>query len=101
MIIRSPAWRSDLFLISEEVEIVDRDHYVVARSGKRPDHVWKNFLLFPTLPSATRVPQWFELYELEFPGRASSFSIAFGWDKDMTNPDAERALAEARSAHPS
>src|SRR6516225_6956762 len=95
MVIKSIAWRTELFLISSAVQTTDCGSHIVIRSDRWPDHIWKNFLLFADLPRRSGPEAWLGLYETSFPGRAESYSVAFGWDHDRTGSIFEHRLIEA------
>lgn len=94
MNVTSRSWRTDLALLRNEAQIIDRGDHLVVRSDRRPHHVWKNFLLFSRPPSTGVTSRWLALYEREFPGRADAFSIAFGWDVADECTAFERALED-------
>lgn len=95
MELQSLAWRTELSLISSSTQVIRHRDYLTVRSDRWPDHIWKNFLLFRNLPPHEAVESWSDLYEAEFPGRAQSFSIAFGWDIDQVGTAIEYRLREA------
>jgi RimJ/RimL family protein N-acetyltransferase len=95
MVLQSLAWRTDIALAVPGIVMADRGDYIVVQSEIHPDHIWKNFVLFPNLPTHSDISVWRDIYEREFPGRAETFSVAFGWDHDDEGTGFETALLEA------
>lgn len=65
MTIRSLGYRTDLFFVAFDGEVIDRGNYVVARSPLNPTHYWGNFLLFPRAPRPGELLRWQELFAAE------------------------------------
>jgi RimJ/RimL family protein N-acetyltransferase len=65
MPIRSLGYRTDLFFVAFDGEVIDRGDYVVARSPLNPTHYWGNFLVFPRAPEPDELPEWRELFAAE------------------------------------
>lgn len=83
----SESWETEISLISADVKIEQRHGYLVIRSEKYRDHIWKNFLLYPEIPKGDFVPSWMKAYRLEFPDR--QFSIAFGWNHQQSTEEGQ------------
>jgi len=66
MTVRSLGYRTDLFFIAFDGEVVDRGRYVVARSPANPTYYWGNFLLFDHVPDREEVIEWRALFAAEF-----------------------------------
>ncbi len=91
--LRSLAFRTDLFLVSQWGEVIPREHYVVVRSPSNPQFWWGNFLLYrepPTLDDAGD-GGWLADYQREIP-----FGVAplLAWDR----PDGARGETSAFEA---
>lgn len=65
MTIRSLGFRTDLFFVAFDGEVIDRGDYVVARSPLNPTHYWGNLLLFPHAPRPGELARWRELFAAE------------------------------------
>ncbi|MGV3720570.1 MAG: GNAT family N-acetyltransferase [Actinomycetota bacterium] len=87
MTVRSLGYRTDLFFIGFEGEVIDRGSYLVARSPANPTHYWGNFLLFDHVPDADELPEWRAQFHAEFGRDPEVRHITLGVDA------AEAALA--------
>lgn len=65
MTIRSLGFRTDLFFVAFDGEVIDRGDYVVARSPRNPTHYWGNLLLFNHAPRPGELTQWRDLFAAE------------------------------------
>jgi len=73
-------YRTDLMIVSAEVDIIEREHYLVARSPANPDWHCGNFLLFDQAPSKENAATWFDAFQREIADRQPTEHIRFGWD---------------------
>lgn len=62
---RSLGFRTDLFFVRFDGEVLDRGDYVVARSPLNPTHYWGNFLLFDHAPAPGELTRWRALFAEE------------------------------------
>jgi ribosomal protein S18 acetylase RimI-like enzyme len=65
MQVRSLGYRTDLFFVAFDGEVIDRGDYVVARSPLNPTHYWGNLLVFPRAPLPGELAAWRERFAAE------------------------------------
>src|SRR5687767_11153038 len=77
MEIRSLGYRTDLFFVAFDGEVIDRGDYLVARSPLNPKHYWGNFLVFDHPPAPGEMCRWRELFaeEIGTPPRIEHVSL--------------------------
>jgi len=78
--IRNLGYLTDLMIVGAEVDILERDNYIVARSPANPDWHCGNFLLFTDPPSNENAAAWFDAFQREIADQQPTSHIKFGWD---------------------
>jgi len=91
MNLRSLGYRTDLFFVRFDGEVLDRGDYVVVRSPLNPTHYWGNFLLFDRYPEPGELARWRELFAAEVgtPPRTEHVSLVI----DVPNEEPEDLTA--------
>lgn len=112
MIVRSLAFRTDLFFPEFEGSVVDRGEYLVITTPANPGYHWGNFLLFSRPPRPGDFERWTEAFCLEIGDPERVGHAAFGVDGTDGDEGAvqqfldagytlERSVVlSAKSAHP-
>ena len=65
MTVRSLGYRTDLFFVHFDGEVLDRGDYVVARSPLNPTHYWGNFLVLPHALRPGELAGWRKVFAEE------------------------------------
>lgn len=67
-------------IVGAEVDILERDNYIVARSPANPDWHCGNFLLFADPPSNENAAAWLDAFQREIADQQPTRHIQIGWD---------------------
>lgn len=77
---RALGFRTDLFFVQFDGEVLDRGDYVVARSPLNPTHYWGNFLLFDHAPAPGELAEWRALFAEEVGAPPRTEHVLFALD---------------------
>lgn len=79
-IIKSLGYATDIGVLGEDVNIIERDEYLVITAPSSPTYYWGNFLLFPQAPEPGQVDEWESLFTQEINYNPRIHHKTFGWD---------------------
>jgi GNAT superfamily N-acetyltransferase len=89
MELKSVGLNSDLYIISNTSNVIDRDHFIKIETPGNPKFFWGNFLIFPNPPQRLDFDNWVNIFKQEFGHNSEIKHIAFTWDIFGGKPELE------------
>lgn len=80
MELKSVGLNSDLYIISNTSNVIDRIDYLKIETPGNPEFFWGNFLIFPNPPQKDDYDNWIKVFKQEFGHNKNIKHIAFTWD---------------------